>query len=284
MRIGFIAIRNRPAGDAGLEADLLVSPDALALVRFGLRAADDPRIRSTVTAIDAVVKRDLPAGPYWYRYNDDGYGEHADGAPFDGTGIGRLWPLLTGERAHYELAAGRRDEARRLLATLEASASVGGLLPEQIWDCDDIPARELFLGRPSGSAMPLAWAHAEHIKLLRSLRDSAVFDMPPQTVARYVDDTPPPAPQSWRLDLRISRIAMHRTLRVELLARARVRWSTDGWATVHEGTAEPTGVGTYVCDLPTRELNEGAVVRFTLFWTEANRWQGADFEVEIAQQ
>ncbi|MGB6536785.1 MAG: glucan 1,4-alpha-glucosidase [Xanthobacteraceae bacterium] len=281
---GFIAIRNRPAGDAGLEADLLVSPDALALVRFGLRAADDPRIRSTVAAIDAVVKRDLPAGPYWHRYNDDGYGEHADGAPFDGTGIGRLWPLLTGERAHYELAAGRRDEARRLLATFEASASVGGLLPEQIWDCDDIPARELFLGRPSGSAMPLAWAHAEHIKLLRSLRDSAVFDMPPQTVARYVDDTAPPAPQSWRLDLRISRIAMHRTLRVELLARARVRWSTDGWATVHEGTAEPTGVGTYVCDLPTRELNEGAVVRFTLFWTEANRWQGADFEVEIAQQ
>ena len=55
-------------------------------------------------------------------------------------------------------------------------------MPEQVWDAADIPERELFCGRPSGSAMPLVWAHAEHIKLLRSLRDGAVFDMPPQTV------------------------------------------------------------------------------------------------------
>ena len=119
----FIPIRNRGDGNASLEANLLVSPDALALVRFGLRAADDPRIVNTVTAIDAVLKRELPAGPYWYRYNGDGYGEHTDGEPFDGTGIGRLWPLLTGERAHYALAAGRFDEARSLLRTLEASSS-----------------------------------------------------------------------------------------------------------------------------------------------------------------
>ena len=178
---GLIPVRNRPNGGETLEAGLLVSPDALAYVRFGLRAPDDPRIPNTVAAIDALLKRDFPAGPYWYRYNDNGYGEHADGVPFDGVGIGRLWPLLTGGRAYYELAAGRPEEAERLLATFEASASTGGLLPEQIWDSEDIPDREQFLGRPSGSAMPLVWAHAEHIKLLRSLRDGGVFDMPPRT-------------------------------------------------------------------------------------------------------
>ena len=93
----------------------IVSPDALALVRFGLRAADDPRIVNTVKVIDALLKVETPHGPAWHRYNDDGYGEHADGSPFDGTGIGRAWPLLTGERAHYELAAGRSDEAENLL-------------------------------------------------------------------------------------------------------------------------------------------------------------------------
>ena len=41
---------------------LLISPDALALVRFGLRAADDPRILNTVKAIDALLQRELPAG------------------------------------------------------------------------------------------------------------------------------------------------------------------------------------------------------------------------------
>jgi glucoamylase len=224
----------------------------------------------------------LPAGPYWYRYNDDGYGEHADGASFDGSGVGRLWPLLTGERAHYELAAGRPDAARRLLATLEASASVGGLLPEQIWDTDDIPARELFLGRPSGSAMPLAWAHAEHIKLLRSLRDGAVFDMPPQTRERYIANTPPPAPQAWRLGSKISTIGLGRVLRLEVLQPASVHWSADKWATAHDSVAEPTGLGTFICDLPTSGLHAGAAVHFTLFWTQTNERQGADFEVEIA--
>jgi glucoamylase len=182
---GRVAIRNRPPGQDSEAASRVVSPDALALVRFGLRAADDPRIVDTVKVIDRLLKVETPAGPSWRRYNHDGYGEHADGSPFDGTGIGRAWPLISGERAHYELAAGRAGEARRLLHALEAFAGVQGLIPEQVWDAADIPLRELRFGRPSGSAMPLLWAHAEYIKLLRSLRDGRVFDTPPRVVERY---------------------------------------------------------------------------------------------------
>ena len=280
---GLIPIKNRSDGNAAIQAGLLISPDALALVRFGLRAADDPRILNTVKAIDALLRRELPAGSYWYRYNDDGYGEHADGAPFDGAGIGRLWPLLTGERAHYELAAGRPQEARRLLAALEAAASAGGLLPEQIWDSEDIAARELFLGRPSGSAMPLVWAHAEHIKLLRSLRDNAVFDTPPQTLDRYVKNTPPPAPIAWRSTSRVDRVAPGRVLRLECLDQARIRWSTDDWKTISDSDTIATGLGLYVFDLPAERLTDGTIVRFTMFWPGQNRWEGADFQVEIAR-
>ena len=89
----------------------MVSPDALALVRFGLRAADDPRMVNTVKVIDALLKVEMPPGPVWHRYNEDGYGEHEDGRPFDGAASAAAWPLLTGERAHYELAAGHTDEA-----------------------------------------------------------------------------------------------------------------------------------------------------------------------------
>ena len=122
-------IKNRPPGQSQAPASHIISPDALALVRFGLRRADDPRILDTVKVIDALLKVDLPAGPAWRRYNGDGYGEHDDGEPFDGTGIGRAWPLLTGERAHYELAAGRPEEAGRLLAVMARFANEGGLLP-----------------------------------------------------------------------------------------------------------------------------------------------------------
>ncbi len=219
---GFVPIKNRPPDQSAEPARQIVSPDALALVRFGLRAADDPRILDTVKVIDALLKQETPSGPVWRRYNDDGYGEHADGAPFDGTGIGRGWPLLTGERAHYELAAGHRQEAERLLHALEALAGDSGLLPEQTWDAADIPQRELFCGRPAGSAMPLAWAHAEYIKLRRSLHEGRVFDQPPQTVQRYQTEKTPAPYAIWRFNHKVRTLPAGQHLRVELLApRAR---------------------------------------------------------------
>jgi len=64
-------------------------------------------VLDTIAVIDRVIKRDLPQGPGWRRYNHDGYGQKKDGRAFDGAGVGRCWPILTGERGHYELAAGR---------------------------------------------------------------------------------------------------------------------------------------------------------------------------------
>ena len=99
-----IGLKNRPADKKDMPVNELVSVDALCLVRFGLRKANDLKILNTVKVIDAKLKVETRSGPGWHRYNNDGYGEHADGSAFDGTGIGRVWPLLTGERAHYEIA------------------------------------------------------------------------------------------------------------------------------------------------------------------------------------
>ena len=278
---GSIAIKNRPPDATWHPAVNIIGPDALALVRFGLRAADDPRIVNTVRVIDALLRVDTPYGPCWRRYNEDGYGEHDDGSPYDGTGRGRLWPLLTGERAHYELAAGRRDEAERLLRTLEAFANAGGMLPEQVWDSADIPEKELFFGRPSGSAMPLVWAHAEYIKLRRSVRDGRVFDMPPQTVQRYLVDKTPPAFFTWRFNDPIDHLPAGKTLRLEVLAQARVHWSADGWRTVQETETRPTSVGVHLADLPTATLPSGSELCITFYWPEVNHWEGKDYSVTV---
>lgn len=268
-------------GDDHRPASLLISPDALSLVRFGLRAAEDPRIVDTVRAIDALLKIDLPQGPVWYRYNLDGYGEHEDGRPFDGSGIGRPWPLLTGERAHYELAARRPEIAMQLLGTLEGSASPGGLLPEQIWDKSDIPQRELFRGRPAGSAMPLVWAHAEHIKLLRSLSDGRVFDMPPQPVERYQVQKVISSLRSWQFNQKIRTIPAGKKLRVEVLAAARIHWTADEWETSHDDDTRQIGFGIHLFDVPTQHLPPGAHIRFTFYWHEAERWEGMDFAATV---
>jgi glucoamylase len=278
---GFVPIKNRPPAELCQPATHIVSPDALALVRFGLRAADDPRIVDTVRVIDHLLKEETPYGPAWHRYDDDGYGEHEDGSPFDGTGIGRAWPLLTGERAHYELAAGRRTEALRLLHALEAFANEGGLLPEQVWDSEDIPEKELHCGRPSGSAMPLVWAHAEYIKLRRSLRDGVIFDMPGQTVERYLKQDTGSSLANWRFNHKCQTFPVGKTLRIEVLAPATVHWSSDGWQSSHDATAKDTGLGMHVVDLPTGDLPTGTELTFTLYWPTEDRWEGTDFEVRI---
>lgn len=278
---GFVPIKNRPPGESFDKAANIISPDALALVRFGLRAADDPRIINTIKVIDALLKTDLPYGPGWHRYNEDGYGEHDDGSPFDGTGIGRVWPLMAGERAHYELAAGNKDEATRLLHVLEASAGAGNLLPEQTWDAADIPEKELFFGKPSGSAMPLVWAHAEYVKLLRSLRDGRVFDMPRQTVERYIKNKTESNRITWRFDEKRLNIPVGKILRIELLAAATVHWSVDNWQTTNDSKTREIGLGIHLVDLPVDKQPINSSIIFTFHWSASNTWERADFLIRV---
>jgi glucoamylase len=279
---GFVPIKNKPPGQDGERAYHIISPDALALVRFGLRAPDDPKILNTLRAIDALLAVELPQGPCWYRYNGDGYGEHKDGSAFDGTGIGRPWPLLAGERAHYNLAAGHRDEAEALLTVMENSTfGHGRLLPEQVWDGADIPALELFRGQPSGSACPLVWAHSEYIKLRRSIRDGKIFDQPPQTVQRYLVEKHVRQFFGWRFNNKTRSIPKGKTLRIVLLTPGRVHWSIDNWNTAHDTDARDTGLGTYTLDLPTSTLPSGAQAVFTFYWPNENRWEGTDYRVTV---
>jgi len=277
---GILNIRNRNSDFNAPFASSIVSPDALALVRFGLRAPDDPRILDTIKMIDHVLRRQVPQGPLWYRYNEDGYGEHDDGAAFDGVGRGRLWPLMAAERAHYEIAAGNLKTAEALLDTVEGSGNDGGLLPEQVWDSADIPEHELFFGRPSGSAMPLAWAHAEHIKLLRSLKDGKVFDMPPQTVARYVKQQTPSHLRIWRFNNKLATIPQGKVLRLELAAPALIHWSTDNWVTTQNTQTHKTLFGSHFADLAL-DVEAGRNVVFTFFWPEVSRWEGDNSTVAV---
>jgi glucoamylase len=183
---GNCAITNS-RGPQSIRASEMVSPDVWALVRYGLRRADDPRVRDTTTAIDASLLVNTPAGPVWHRYNGDGYGETDQGDPFCGEGVGRAWPLLTAERAHYELAQGHLDAAQNLAHAMLNFADDSLLLSEQVWDSNDLPDKCLRLGQATGSARPLAWAHAEYLQLLRSLRDGRAFSCPQLVAKRYAE-------------------------------------------------------------------------------------------------
>jgi glucoamylase len=155
---GTLTLANRPPGARyEFPAKEIVDAGFLELVRYGIRSADDPIIRDSIRVVDAMLKVETPYGPSWRRYNHDGYGQREDGTSYVGWGIGRPWPLLTGERGHYEIAAGR-DPLPYLRALEDFSQGIG-LMPEQIWDGPDLPPY-LCLGRSTDAAMPLLWAHS----------------------------------------------------------------------------------------------------------------------------
>ncbi|MBA3899173.1 MAG: glucan 1,4-alpha-glucosidase [Bacteroidetes bacterium] len=276
-----VYLANRPEGESSIKACELVSVDALALVRFGLRDANDPKILNTIKVIDAFTKVDFETGPCWYRYNEDGYGEHADGSPYDGLGFGRPWPFLTGERAHYEIAAGNFKGAEKLLKTMESFANEGGMLPEQIWDGEDIPEKELYFGKPTGSAMPLAWAHAEYLKLCRSIKIKQVFDMPHQTRERYIEEKTISKYHIFRFSTKFKSMPQGKVLRIETFAPTTVKWTVDDWETSNKTNSWDSEIGMYVTDLNTESLKKGTEIIFTFFWDNTQNWEGEDFEVKI---
>jgi len=274
-----VHINNVPPGEqADFEAREIIDAGFLELVRYGVRAADDPLILDSLKVVDAVLKVETPKGPCWKRYNHDGYGQRSDGGPFLGWGKGRPWPLLVGERAHYELAAGR--DVRDLVGTIEKFASTGGMLPEQIWDEPDYDG--LVFGGPAGSAMPLVWAHSEYLKLLRSVTDGAVFDRIPIVEARYVRGKHPPSGIEVFKVLRrqIRSMAAGKSLRITSASRFRVTWTADGWKSTRVLESTQLGYAGSYADLPT-EVGQTGALEFTLFWPDENRWEGRNFEVEL---
>ena len=253
----------------------------LELVRYGIRSANDPIIVDSLKVIDAVLKVQTKAGPVWHRYNHDGYGQQEDGGPFTSVGVGRAWPLLTGERGHYELAAGRSVEC--YLRAMEQLASSTGLLPEQVWDEKDKPEAFLSLGKPTGSAMPLMWAHAEYIKLLRSASDGKVYDSIPAVRQRYLGDRKNrKLVEVWKPDRHVRFMRKGSILRIHGPEPFRLRWSGDGWKSQNDTESSANALEIDNVDLPvTVSSSKDVCIRFTFFWRNSNRWEGQDYDVTV---
>ena len=276
---GTLTLRNRRAGErADFPARSIVDAGFLELVRYGVRGAADPLIEDSLRVVDAVLKVDTPCGPCWRRYNHDGYGQTDDGGPFTGAGTGRAWPLLTGERGHYELAAGR--DARPFLGAMERFATGSGLIPEQVWDQPDLVAAHMALGRPTGSAMPLMWAHAEYIKLLRSVADGRVFDDLPEVADRYRSPGDRPEVEIWKFNRKVTSLRPGVTLRIVACDPFRLRWTSDEWTHATDTESTSTALDVEFADLPTT-ADQRSPLRFTFLWSADGGWEGRDFEVAI---
>jgi glucoamylase len=178
------------SGPSAMDERRVVDPSFLELVRLGVKRADDPTILNTIAVVDKRLAVDTPNGRFWHRADFDGYGEQLDGQPWNSfkpdtrATRGRAWPIFSGERGEYNLTAGASANAQ--LAAMAGAANDGDLIPEQVWD-DQPPSGQP--GFPPGegtlSATPLAWSHAQFVRLAWSIDAGHPVEQPTIVACRY---------------------------------------------------------------------------------------------------
>lgn len=272
-----ILIKNR-AKDPDLPAQDQISTDFLQLCRYGLRDTKDFHILESIKAVDKLLKTDTPSGAVWHRYNGDGYGEHIDGSPFDGTGKGRGWPLLVGERGHFALLNGQ--DPKPYMQTMVNMCGKGGLLPEQVWDSKPIEDKKLYPGKPSGSAMPLVWAHAEFIKLCLSTIKGYPVDRPANTFKRYKEKKPQLPYYIWSLRQRFKYLPQGKDLYFFFYKKTTIHWGINNWQNIQNTKTQDWGIA-HVGFLNVSHLKPKETIEFTFYYDDLGEWQNEDFKITI---
>ena len=84
----------------------------------------------------------------------------------------------------------------------------------------------------------------------------------------------------WRFNRQPSRVAKGATLRVQAAAPFQLHWTRDEWQTVHDNSSSSTALGIEFVDILVPDTQQ-VPIRFTFFWTAANRWEGRDYVVEV---
>ncbi|HJQ01725.1 MAG TPA: glycoside hydrolase family 15 protein [Jatrophihabitans sp.] len=278
-----IKLGNQIEAGTTLKAEQMVGMEFLYLPRLGLRDSHDRRITDTVTIVDRMLLRRTASGDAYNRYDVDGYGEWLDGSgwPVRGFGIGRPWPLLVGERGHYDALAGG-DAAARLAAML-AMRGRGGLLPEQVWDAGDLPWRDLTNGHPTASAMPLAWAHSEFVKLAIML--SAGDGRPVERLAavdqRYSGQVPESGTWYWSGSAPFSALPSECTLVIVDTQQFTLHCGFDGWQqdSIADLPAESLPFDLYGVTLSAGRLAGHTSLQFTRRYPAG--WEGRDYQLGL---
>ncbi|MFI5842985.1 glycoside hydrolase family 15 protein [Catenuloplanes sp. NPDC051500] len=184
-------------GPTGVDQRTVVDPSFLDLVRLGIFPPSDPDVTNSLAVVDAQLGVSTPRGYFWHRASFDGFGEQLDGSQWEydepaGSRVsrGRAWPLLSGERGEYDIAAGDVRTARTRLSAMTRAAGPGGMLPEQVWD---LAPPHFTPGTPTFSATPLAWSHAQYLRLARNLDAGRLLDQPAAVADRYLTSAGSPS-------------------------------------------------------------------------------------------
>jgi glucoamylase len=178
------------SGPSAVDQREVVDPSFLDLVRYGILPPDDPDVLSTLPVVDDELSFDTPNGRFWHRFSLDGYGETREGGqwfigePDTSVTLGRGWPLLSGERGEYAVAAG--GDGAPHLAAMAAASGESDMISEQVWDGRPPTGEPCCpLGEGTRAATPLVWSHAGLVRLAWTMQQGEPVDQQDVVSERY---------------------------------------------------------------------------------------------------
>jgi glucoamylase len=171
-------------GGGSWDQRAIVDQGFLELSRLGVKPASSTQITNSLAAVDATIRTNIPGyGSYFNRYNHDGYGETSTGADYTGAGVGRPWPVLSGERGEYDVEVGNATDATVMLNSMANAANAGYQISEQIWPTAS--ADGFTQGQPDNSSTPLMWTMAQFARLAIDISAGKTVDTPAVVCQRY---------------------------------------------------------------------------------------------------
>jgi glucoamylase len=281
-RIANQADRNFTVPSAGV-----LGLEFMYLARLGLRDPRDQRMTDSARLVDIMLARNVGTGIGYYRYNYDGYGEQVDGANWSGVGVGRVWPLLAGERGHYAVLAGAQGLDQ--LTALLAMRSPTGLLPEQVWDQpplsprNGIPSLPLNTGTRTLSAMPLVWAHSELIKLAYVRATGVPIERTQEVINRYHGQIRLPDTTYWRTGVPVLRLPPETNLVVEDSTPFTLHYGHDGWTDVQDQPSTPSGMGMHGARITTTQASTWSTIDFIRHYPDGSWDPKGNQHVEVGR-
>jgi glucoamylase len=163
---------------------------------------------------------------------------------------------------------------------MERFANEGTLLPEQVWDDASNEPNGFRIGSPTGSAVPLLWAHAEYVKLLRSIADGKCFDLMPEVESRYASRPLELSVEMWTFEFPTQFVRAGQVVRIYARRPFRLHLSFDNWSTVDDLDAIDVPLGMSYVDVTVPE-KQNVPLRFTFFWKDTSGWQRADYSIRV---
>jgi glucoamylase len=129
--------------------------------------------------------------------------------------------------------------------------------------------------------MPLAWAHAEYVKLVMSRALKRPVDRPEGVWQRYGGVRPALKRVIWCEHAPAGRLPQGCKLTLALREAGAFRYGFDGWHDVRDEQTTTSALGLHLLEIDTAHLIAGQRIDLTFRRTASGAWAGRDFAIRI---